>query len=113
MNKYIESAPGSADGLRALAIDLGIAAHKLDIIERLMRGPATIAELALACGFTRNGVEPHLAVLESLELVAAEVVRLDGVFRPTRRYTIDPDRREEVRWALYDVLDFASERQRG
>jgi DNA-binding transcriptional ArsR family regulator len=93
--------------LRAVAIGLGIAPAKLDIIERLARGPATMAELGKACGFTRHGVEPHLAVLEALGLVASEVARVPGACRPTRVYELDSRRLEDVRWALHDVLDFS------
>jgi predicted ArsR family transcriptional regulator len=95
----------SAD-LRAVAVGLGIAPAKLDIIERLSLGPATIAQLGHACGFTRHGVEPHLAVLEGLGLVASAVARVPGACRPTRVYEIDSHRLEEVRWALHDVLEF-------
>lgn len=93
--------------VRAVAIALGIAPAKLDIIERLAHGPATIAELGKACGFTRHGVEPHLAALEDLGLLTFHIAPVPGACRPTRVYQVDSRRLEDVRWALHDVLDFS------
>ncbi|GAA2974174.1 putative ArsR family transcriptional regulator [Microbacterium terrae] len=109
MNNRREIAVEDSDDERSLAVLLGIASAKLDIVERLVRGPATISELAVACGYTRHGVEPHLVALENIGLVSSEIVRVPGVCRPTRRYVIDATRLEEIRWALHDVLDFTDQ----
>lgn len=106
MTDLLPSPEDATGDVRAVAVGLGIAPAKLDIIERLSRGPATIAELGHACGFTRHGVEPHLAVLEALGLVASRVARVPGACRPTRVFEVDSRRLEDVRWALHDVLDF-------
>ncbi|MEZ3161725.1 hypothetical protein AB1K54_14465 [Microbacterium sp. BWT-B31] len=95
-----------AADLRSLVVRFGIAVAKLEIIERLAQGPATIADLGAACGYTRHGVEPHLDVLESLGLISSAVVRVEGVCRPTRRYALEEHRLDDLRWALHDVLDF-------
>ncbi|MEU1970881.1 hypothetical protein ABZ477_04435 [Microbacterium sp. NPDC019599] len=83
----------------------GLSMPKIEIIERLAQGPATIAQLGAACGYTRHGVEPHLDALESIGLISCVVVRVEGACRPARRYTLDHQRLEDVRWALHDVLD--------
>jgi predicted ArsR family transcriptional regulator len=105
MNDLGAMAEREATDPLALATAFGISMPKLEIVERLAQGPATIAQLGAACGYTRHGVEPHLEALESIGLISCAVVRVEGAFRPTRRYTLDARRLEDVRWALHDVLD--------
>jgi DNA-binding transcriptional ArsR family regulator len=64
-----------------------------DILDRLVRGPASIGELAGPSGMTLTGMRKHVHILERARLVTTEKVGR------TRRCRLGPERLDEAaRW---------------
>jgi predicted ArsR family transcriptional regulator len=88
-----------------VAVALGFSPVRLELLRALVvRGQATVAQLARATGCTRNGLRPHLTALEDLGAFRSDIERVPGSFRPTRVYRIDDVRLEEIAWNLYDAV---------
>jgi predicted ArsR family transcriptional regulator len=88
-----------------IAIALGVPAVRVELLRLFARSDrATVSQLAHHIGCTRNGLRPHLAVLEELGVIQGETHRIRGAFRPTRVYRPVPARIEEIGWSLYDAV---------
>lgn len=88
-----------------IAVALGVPAVRIELLRLFARtARATVSQLAHHIGCTRNGLRPHLAVLEELGAIQAETRRIRGSYRPTRVYRPVPARIEELGWCLYDAV---------
>ncbi|MFT4279783.1 winged helix-turn-helix domain-containing protein [Microbacterium sp.] len=79
-----------------IAVALGVPPMRLELLRAVAHlGSATTSQLARQVGCTRNGLRPHLAILEELGVVRAETQRILGSYRPAK---------VDLAWNVYDAL---------
>ena len=88
-----------------------------DVLDRLVRGPASISELAGPAGMSLTGMKKHVQILEGARLVTTEKVGR------TRRCRLGPERLEDaaqwIQWyrrqweRRFDGLEAYLDKRRG
>lgn len=103
-----ETAPTAGDESLTpamIAVALGVSTLRLELLRAFMtQSHATVSELMEVTGCTRGGLRPHLQALEQFGALHSEILRIPGVFRPTRVYHVDRGKVEEIAWSVYDAV---------
>jgi len=84
---------------------LGVAPGMLQLLASLRdRRRVTVGQLMSESGLSRNGVQRYLNLLIGLEVLRVEYGAIEVSFRPGRRYTLLPERLEELAWEVFEQL---------